>query len=193
MRIRLKLTDLVEELNFFYYFNDFSRFKCKDIKSQSEFFSEQEISEFLEQLRPDLSEEEIEIVKLNVYEIVKPGRNQTQAVERFIQAYNSGTINNWLHWENFPFKNISSNPRVLAKIIAEGGEIYIESDSADFSLEDFQHPEVNPPARLLAYYLKKEPYDDQLVRESIDYYRSCPPDEKAGVFAILYKVLNRLE
>lgn len=189
MRLLLEFT---EKIDFFYYLNDFSRFKCKNLKSQGEFFSEQEISEFLEQLRSDLSEEEIEIVKLKVYGIVKPGRNQTQAVERFIQAYNSGTLYDWQHWKNFPFKNISSNPRVLAKIIAERGEIYIESDSADFSLEDFQHPEVNPPARLLAYYLKKEPYDGQLLQESIDYYRSCPPEEKAGVFAIIYKVLNRL-
>lgn len=190
MRLLLELT---ETLYFLYYSNDFSRFKCKNLKSQGEFFSEQEISEFLEQLRLDLSEEEIEIVKLKVYEMAKPELNQTQAVERFIQAYNSGDLYNWRHWENFPFKNISSNPRVLAKIIAERGEIYIESESADFSLEDFQHPDINPPARLLAYYLKKVPYDDQLVRDSIDYYRSCPPEEKAGVFAILYKVLNRLE
>jgi hypothetical protein len=92
------------------------------------------------------------------------------------------------------------NPGLLAKIIAEKGEIYISArypflflDRFDFPLEGFQHEDVNPPARLLAYYKKKEPYDELLVQESIDYYRSCPPEQKSGVFAILYEVLNRLE
>ncbi|HLP47964.1 MAG TPA: hypothetical protein VK186_03140 [Candidatus Deferrimicrobium sp.] len=62
-----------------------------------------------------------------------------------------------------------------------------------FPLEDFHHENVCPPARLLAYYKKKVPYDEQQVRDSIAYYRTCPAKEKAGVFAILYKVLNRLE
>jgi hypothetical protein len=45
----------------------------------------------------------------------------------------------------------------------------------------------------LAHYLKKVPYDQQLVLDSIDYYRNCFSKEKQGVFAILYKVLNKLE
>lgn len=81
---------------------------------------------------------------------------------------------------------------LIEEYFAAKGDRYF-SDSDKFSLEDFNHPDVCPPTRLLAHYIKNAPYDQKLILDSVDYYRSCPQEEKNGVFAILYKVLNHLE
>jgi hypothetical protein len=135
----------------------------------------------------------VEIVKNNVFHVLGPQGNHHKDFERFICAYKSGIFYYILDWLDFPFFHISSNPGVLSKIIAEKSYLYLINFPEKFDLEDFTHEDVCPPARLLAHYLKKVPYDQQLLLDSIKYYRDCPPKEKQGVFAILYKVLNKLE
>lgn len=182
-----------KELIFLYYSNDFKKLYRQHLRSN---ISESEISHFLELLRKDLSNKEIDIVESNIYNIVVPQEGKLKNVERFIRVYTSGFLLNFWGWERFLFFHISYNPKVLSKIIAEQGSrlLYMPHRKfGNFDLKDFNHEDVCPPARLLAHYLKKVPYDQQLVLDSIDYYRNCPQKEKQGVFTILYKVLNKLE
>ncbi|UCH96713.1 MAG: NACHT domain-containing protein [Candidatus Aminicenantes bacterium] len=183
----------LKELDFFYNSNDFKKLNLKHLKSNKKFFSKSEISHFLELLRKDLSDSEVDMVKNHVYLILGPQKNKLEAVERFIRYYNFKFFYIAWRWRHFPFSHISYNPKVLSKIIAEQGSRYLSEAPGEFDLKDFNHKDVCPPARLLAYYLKKVPYEQQLVLDSIDYYRNCPQKEKKGVLAILYKVLNKLE
>jgi hypothetical protein len=182
-----------KELYFYYYSNDIKQFYHQRLESKEKLLSEKKISDFLDYLRKNLQDKDVEIVKNNVFHVLGPQGNHHKDFERFICAYKSGIFYYILDWLDFPFFHISSNPGVLSKIIAEKSYLYLINFPEKFDLEDFTHEDVCPPARLLAHYLKKVPYDQQLLLDSIKYYRDCPPKEKQGVFAILYKVLNKLE
>ncbi|MCK4458925.1 MAG: hypothetical protein KAU52_04275, partial [Methanosarcinales archaeon] len=99
-------------------------------------------------------------------------------------------------WEAFPLTNITSNPSILSKIIVQYGQRYIHVDRRTveikerINLKEFDNEHICPPAKLLAYHLLNEPYDQKLLDESIEYFRSCPYEEKKGAFSILYKSLN---
>jgi len=173
---------------------DFSQLHFGKVTAEEDNISDDEICICLKQLNAGLNQDEVTKVMNMIFDLRGPTGNKILDIERYIQSYILKRL--YYHgWQNFAFTLISHNPRVLSKIIAEQGERYINltfSDTRDFSIDAFSHPDVNPPTRLLAYHFKKIPYEEQLVRESIDYYRTCPPEEKAGVFAILYGILNRL-
>ncbi|NIM18483.1 MAG: NACHT domain-containing protein [Candidatus Aminicenantes bacterium] len=183
-------------LHFLYYSNNFKKLNSKRLKSNKEVFSEKEISQFLNALRNDLSDEDIDVVEIEIHSMLGPSGDKNKDFERFIRSYRSGEIYRFRDWYGFTFSHIACNPKAVSKIIAKEGRFYLRLGKRGrklyFKTEDFNHKDVCPPARLLAYHLKKAPYDQQLILDSIDYYRTCPPEEKDGVFAILYKVLNKL-
>jgi hypothetical protein len=83
----------------------------------------------------------------------------------------------------------------LSKIIVQHGRRYLyrgrdELKKEQINLKDFDNEYICPPAKLLAYHLLNEAYDQKLLEESIEYFRGCSSEEKKGAFSILYTLLN---
>ena len=145
-----------------------------------------------------LSDSDIEIVELKIYEILGPQKNaDTENTTRFINAYESGELYDFFGWEGFAFVNITFNPSILSKIIVQYGQRYLYIREGKIkeriNLKDFNNKNICLPAKLLAYHLLNKPYDQKLLDESIMYFKGCSPEEKKGVFSILYKLLNPFE
>ena len=160
-------------------------------------FSLTDISRYFESLKSRFSESDIEIIGRYIYFILGPQEGaDTENTTRFIGSYESGTLYDFFGWEGFPLANISSNPSILSKIIVEHEQRYTDTDKISeeikkrINLEEFGNEHVRPPAKLLAYHLLNEPYDQKVLEESIEYFRSCSSEEKKGTFSILYKLLN---
>ena len=153
-----------------------------------------DISSYLESQKSRFSESDIEIIERQIYFILGPQEGaDTENTTRFIRAYESGGLYDFFGWEEFPLINITSNPSILSKIIVQYGQRYVmraQWIKERINLKDFDNKHICSPAKLLAYHLLNEPFDQKLLEESIEYFRGCSSEEKKGAFSILYKSLN---
>jgi hypothetical protein len=157
-----------------------------------------DISSYPESLKSGskFSESDIEIIEREIYFILGPQEGaDTENTTRFINAYERGRLYDFFDWEWFPLANIASNPSILSKIIVQYGRRYLRRRilKERINLKDFDNEHICPPAKLLAYHLLNEPYDQKLLEESIAYFRGCSSEEKKGAFSILYVLLNPFE
>lgn len=160
-----------------------------------------EIPKYINGLKSKFSESDIKIIERNIYNNI--GYDKTPNIEstsRFIEAYKTKFENEFVPYGGlFPFYNIASDPSTLSKIIVQYGQYYTKIAmnrnyyKNNISLESFDNEHIRPPAKLLTYSIMKNSFSPKLLKESIDYYRKCSPEEKKGAFSILYSILNPLE
>jgi|JI6StandDraft_1071083.scaffolds.fasta_scaffold02885_6 energy-coupling factor transporter ATP-binding protein EcfA2 len=115
----------------------------------------------------------------------------------FINSFKSGVVMvfNFFGWEDFPFYEILSDPKQLSEIIIKNSRTYLREmpdpkfkDQIDFN--NFCSLNIPPPVKLLVSLKTAQPYNDDLINQSVNYYNTCSEDLKDGVFEILFNVLN---
>jgi energy-coupling factor transporter ATP-binding protein EcfA2 len=175
------------------------------------------ISSTLESLKQKFSESDIETIEWQIYSIFGPQEGaDTENTTRLIKAYEGGMFEEGMRydfsgWKAFSLINITSNPSILSKVIIQYGQrhsymrreegikgriLYMgreEVMKGRINLKDFDNEHIRSPAKLLAYHLLNEPFDQKLLEESIEYFRGCSSEEKKGAFSILYTLLNPFE
>ena len=120
-------------------------------------------------------------------------------IDYFINTYYSkDTLLDFFGWEEFLFKNLQKSPEKLSKILLQNISTYERermSKNKDFIKEKILDKRffnnLIPPIRLFLLRLSNEPYDKELISDSLKYfYLTKDKKEKMGVFYILYKTTN---
>lgn len=155
-----------------------------------------EVENYIEMIKNQYSNNDYEQYKNNIYYINGPLKNRDN-LSNFINSYKSkkSLVFNFFEWEDFPFFNISKDIELLSEIIIKNSNIYLRprhgkefKDLMNFN--DFCKLGIPAPVKLLVSIKTSQPYNEDLINQSIDYYNKCNVDLKKGVFEILFNVLN---
>ena len=158
------------------------------------------VNDLLAEIGCEISDGEVEYIRAIVYDIMrdfpkeKTSEEYTtgkECVSSIISAHQYGYF--LYPWADCVLSNLGVNPSVLSRIVVENAQAFMSRGSRvaeKLTLEDFDDPEIIPPARLLASHLLKQPVDDELVRACLDYRTTAQDKLRKGTFEILYQVLN---
>ncbi len=175
-------------LMYFYWNQDFSSILYNKTKIG-------DIESFFERMKSSYSKDDIEKLIYNIYFINGPSVNKDN-LSIFIHSYNSGIgLFDFFGWEDFPFFEISKDIKLLSEIIIKNSNRYLRTrhekefkDKIDFKV--FCKQDIPAPVKLLVSIKTSQPYNIELINQSINYYNNCDKDLKEGVFEILFNVLN---
>jgi len=180
--------DYEYELIYIYWNNDFSIIEGKKILNpnvKNDFF------------KIEYSESDIEKLIHHVHYINGPSNNSDD-ITNFIDSYKSEHAPfDFFGWEDFPFFNITKNPIPISEILIKNSKRYFrikgfrrDIDEKNINIELPDKMDIPSPAKLMFRIKTSQPYSDDLVKASIDYYNACSEDMKEGTFEILYSILN---
>lgn len=122
------------------------------------------------------------------------------SIKYFITHYReNGNLLNFFGWENFLFENFSKNYIELSIILLENVH---SLEISVFSMKDYIKKHIIesdyfdnliPPVKLFFLTSFNEVYDNHLIDECLEYFRSIDSEkkkEKEGTYYLLYKNLN---
>lgn len=183
------LLETGSKLGYFYWNQDFSSI----LYNQTEIG---DIENYFEIIKSSYSKDDIENLKYQVYFINGPLASQNN-LEIFIHSSKSDKIRlfDFFGWEDYPFFELSKDTVLLSEIIIKNSKRYLRTrhekefkDSIDFKV--FCKLNIPPPVKLLVSIKTSQPYNEELITQSINFYDNCNKDLKEGVFEILFNVLN---
>lgn len=118
-------------------------------------------------------------------------------IHTFIEFYNHNILFDFFEWEDIPLANVANAPEELSNIIIKNASKYLDRKLSEkivkeyhINIESINSMDIPSPVKLLLHRNISQPYDESLIKKSIDYYNNCSIDMKEGVFEILFSVLN---
>jgi hypothetical protein len=142
-------------------------------------------------IKDNYSEKDFNDLLGHLYSLIGP-LEENENISIFLKHFNYDFLFNFFGWRDFPFLEISKEPQRLSEILIKNSRSYLmqKGFKKEIDFASLDKMEIPYPVKLMFYIKASRPYDENLIKESLDYYNSCEDDMKEGVFEIIYDVLS---